>query len=183
MTDPWRAFCDSLPRDVDFDQIHELRHKHDAGFIDSKEFYDGLEELTGHDQEAIRRELTEEYAKNHLLIDYIRHLKKTYKIGMISNVSDDWIRDNLLTKDEQALFDALVFSYEVGVTKPHERIYQVAIEQLGVEYEECVFVDDIERYTVAAEDLGMRSIIYKDFHQMRQELEEVLPTQGGGGGN
>jgi len=40
------------------------------------------------------------------------------------------------------LFDAAVFSCEVGMVKPDPRLYRLICEQLGVEPRECLFVGD-----------------------------------------
>ncbi|HEY8481960.1 MAG TPA: HAD-IA family hydrolase [Spirillospora sp.] len=56
------------------------------------------------------------------------------------------------------LFDAVVISSEVGLRKPDERIFRHALDLLGVEPAECVFVDDIEHNVRAAERLGILGI-------------------------
>ncbi|TDB95318.1 HAD family phosphatase [Actinomadura sp. 7K534] len=56
------------------------------------------------------------------------------------------------------LFDAVVISSEVGMRKPDERIFRHALEMLGAEPAECVFIDDIEHNIRAAERLGIRGI-------------------------
>ncbi|TDC67577.1 HAD family phosphatase [Actinomadura sp. GC306] len=56
------------------------------------------------------------------------------------------------------LFDAVVISSEVGMRKPDERIFRHALELLGAEPAECVFIDDIEHNIRAAERLGIRGI-------------------------
>jgi putative hydrolase of the HAD superfamily len=56
------------------------------------------------------------------------------------------------------LFDAVVISSEVGMRKPDERIFRHALELLGTDPAECVFIDDIEHNIRAAERLGIRGI-------------------------
>ena len=69
--------------------------------------------------------------KNTELLDYIRTLKPTYKIGLLSNVSSNWIH-TFLTKPELDLFDDLVLSFEVGMTKHDARIFSLTSGRLGV---------------------------------------------------
>jgi putative hydrolase of the HAD superfamily len=88
--------------------------------------------------------LGNEIVKNDVLLDYIRELKKSYKIGMLSNVANNWIRDYFLTEDEQALFDEMIMSFEVGMTKPDPRIFLLACDRLRVGPHEAVLVDDVE---------------------------------------
>jgi len=57
------------------------------------------------------------------------------------------------------LFEAVVVSCDVGYMKPHPRIYQVAIERLGVEAPECLMVGDNLRADVEGpKTLGMMAV-------------------------
>lgn len=56
------------------------------------------------------------------------------------------------------LFDAVVISSRVGLRKPDERIFRHALDLLGLDGAECVFIDDIEHNIRAAERLGIRGI-------------------------
>lgn len=59
--------------------------------------------------------------------------------------------------------DELVNSAEVGVAKPEPTIYRVAAERAGVPVDACVFVDDREPNVIAAENLGMTGVLYREF--------------------
>jgi len=110
------------------------------------------------------------------LITYIGSLKPDYKIGLLSNIASNWIRENLLTETEQLLFDQMIMSYEVKMTKPDPRIYHLSTERLGVDIQDCVFVDDIEHYCEAARQEGMQAVVYQNFEQMKAELAKILVT-------
>ena len=57
------------------------------------------------------------------------------------------------------LFDAEVFSATCGLRKPNPRIYRLALERLGVEPEDAVFVGDGANDELAgAERVGLRAI-------------------------
>lgn len=173
--DAWRAFCASLPPGEGLQKSKELNHQYDAGLITLKDFVDGVEQATGHESKQIVDIIMhKEFSKNIILIDYIKSLKSHYKIGLISNIATNWVRDDFLSLEEQSLFDDMVLSFEVGTTKPDPRIYEMAANRLGVEPSECVFIDDIERYCQAAQAVGMNAIVYKDFNQMKTDLEALL---------
>jgi putative hydrolase of the HAD superfamily len=61
-----------------------------------------------------------------------------------------------------ALFDAVVISAEVGMRKPDPAIFRLAADQLGLDAEQCVFVDDLEHNVRAAEDVGMTGVWHRD---------------------
>jgi HAD superfamily hydrolase (TIGR01549 family) len=175
--DWWREFCSTLPPGEITQKAHELNHKYDAGELKLKDFVGQIAELTGRQSDEVEKIFASPVPeKNNVLLGYIRELKSKYKIGLISNVGTNWIRDEFLTADELALFDDMTLSFETGVTKPHPEMYKTAAERLGVKLEEAVFTDDIESYVSAAEAIGMKSIVYKDFNQFKSELEKILTT-------
>ena len=142
-----------------------------------EEFVGGVQKVTG--QRPNRVEELEhrkgEITKDTQVLGYIRELKNQgYKIGLLSNVGTNWIREVLLTEEEQQLFGAMVFSFEAGMVKPDPRIYQLVCGNLGVDLNEAVFIDDSDYYVVAAQDQGMQGIVYQDFSQMQKELLLLL---------
>lgn len=174
--DWWREFCSTLPPGEATRLAHELNHKYDAGEISLKDFVEQVAEATGRRPEPIEDIFTTpEPEKNTVLLEYIGELRqKGFKIGLLSNVGTNWIRDHFLKTDEQALFDDFVLSYEVGVTKPHPEIFEMAAKRLGLKPEQTLFTDDIDSYCEAARAVGMNTIIYQDFNQFKNELEKIL---------
>jgi HAD superfamily hydrolase (TIGR01509 family) len=74
-------------------------------------------------------------------------------------------------------FAALVFSDEVGVSKPHPRIFARALAALGAAPAESVHVGDIERTDVAgAKDAGMYAILFRG-DVARPRYREDSPTR------
>jgi len=171
--DHWKEFVASLPVEQ-ADEARALNRAYDANILSNDEFLTAIESLTGKRSEYVQGLLDKELSKNSDLLNYIKSVRSNYKIGMLSNIASDWITEEFLSQDEQNLFDAMVFSYEIGASKPDVRAYRAVCERLGVGYSDCVFVDDSEGYCLAARELGMRAIWYKDFEQMKAELEEIL---------
>ncbi|OGL34530.1 hypothetical protein A3F65_02715 [Candidatus Saccharibacteria bacterium RIFCSPHIGHO2_12_FULL_47_16b] len=173
--DWWREFCATLPEGPVLEKAKELNHQYDAGLISLQDFVAAVHKITGRKPEPIEDIfVSPEPMKNTELLEYIKQLKPKYKIGIISNVGTNWIRDYFLTEEEQALFDDMVLSFEVGTTKPDPRIYEMAAERLGVKPEEVIFIDDLEPYCEAARGVGMQSIVYQDFVQLKTALQKIL---------
>jgi len=107
-------------------------------------------------------------------IKYIETLKKDYKIAILSNFSSalDGLLKNIFKIYH--LFDVVVNSYNLKISKPNPEIYRHTLEKLNVEADEAVFIDDKERNTKAAEALGIKSIIFHDFEQFKKDLNKIL---------
>ncbi len=66
----------------------------------------------------------------------------------------------------QDVFDVRVYSSDVGVAKPHPRIFRVALEQLGVAPENAVYVGDRLVADVAGPHaVGMKAVLIEVDHR------------------
>ena len=154
-------------------QVGDLGKQNEYGMISNAEYDQAVSDLLGVSA-AEFREAVGRRVPNEELFAYIKNeLKPQYKIGLMSNANYDVIHE-LFTPEQAGLFDGAVMSFESKLVKPDLRMFQLMADRLGVEPDECVFIDDIERYCVAAEELGMRSIVYQSPGQTRQILSEFL---------
>jgi putative hydrolase of the HAD superfamily len=72
-----------------------------------------------------------------------------------------------LRRDLKAFFSSCF----LGIRKPDEGIYRLALEVTQRRPEECLFIDDRELNLECARKLGMRTIHFHAADQLRQELE------------
>jgi putative hydrolase of the HAD superfamily len=85
--------------------------------------------------------------------------RRGIRTGLITVCSEDVV-DVWKETPFAGLFDAEVFSSSCGLRKPDARIYRLALERLGVEATEAVFVGDGANDELpGAERVGMRSIL------------------------
>lgn len=104
------------------------------------------------------------------------------RTGLISNSWGTSIYD---PEALEGMFDTVVISGDVGLHKPQPEIYRLAAERLGVEPDECVFVDDLRENVRGAEEVGMTAVLHRDTEETVSRLEELLglalsPTGGDG---
>jgi putative hydrolase of the HAD superfamily len=90
------------------------------------------------------------------------------RLGIVSNAA---YLPRLMKQQLSALgladyFDAVTFSSEVGVRKPHAAIYADALKQLGVEPSRTLFVGDRVREDVQGpQGLGMKAVLTREWRQ------------------
>ncbi len=172
-TDLWQEFVVNLPDELT-QPARKLNHAYGSGRITQQQFISEIETLTGRQPMGVDGRPNHTIQKNSPLLSYISQLKLNYRIGLLSNIGSNWIKDSFLSETEKDLFDAIVVSHEVGMTKPDERIFRLAASKLRVAEKNCVFVDDVMRNCRAAENVGMRAVMYLNFDQMKRELEQLL---------
>ena len=156
-------------------QATDLNKQYNSGLLTHEEFLYEIAALAGVEVPAARSAIENNVASGELF-EYIRtRLKPGYKVGLLSNAGGDWLSD-LFSPEQVAVFDAVGLSYQSGFVKPDERAYRDIAEKLGLQTEECVFIDDQERHCAGARDAGMQAIVYQDYEQCMSELETMLPS-------
>jgi epoxide hydrolase-like predicted phosphatase len=93
------------------------------------------------------------------------------RTGLVSN---SWSTSHYDRDLLAQLFDIAVISAEVGLHKPQPEIYLLASKRLGVEPEQCVFIDDLRENCDGAEAVGMTAILHRDVAASVARLEELL---------
>ncbi len=114
---------------------------------------------------------------NEDLLVYIKELKKSYKIGMLSNIGKRGLAKNMDYSVLEDHFDSIVESAKIGFAKPEARAYEVAAERLGVRLDECVFTDDRPTYIDGATAVGMKAILFEKTKQFIADLEKLLSSE------
>lgn len=151
------------------EQAKVLDNRANIGSITYKEFVEQMASLAGIPiQEA--RDFLDNNPPNLGLLDFIKNdLKSRYKVGFLSNAAENWL-DELFSPDQIKLFDDIVLSCDVGLVKPDPKIFELAATRLGIKTDECIFVDDLERYCDGARAAGMQAFLYNDFVTLKNDL-------------
>jgi putative hydrolase of the HAD superfamily len=71
-------------------------------------------------------------------------------------------------------FDAVVISGEVGMRKPEPAIYRYTAGELGLEPQQCVFVDDLAPNVRGAVEVGMVGVRHVSAEDTIRELEALF---------
>jgi len=99
--------------------------------------------------------------------------KCEYAMATINNESRDLNKYRIQKFELAEIFDVFVSSCFVGIRKPDERIYRLALELTQFSAEECVFIDDRQENLTGAEKVGIRTVLMKDAQQLRRDLQSL----------
>lgn len=69
-------------------------------------------------------------------------------------------------------FEGIVVSGTEGIRKPERAFYQLLLDRYSVNVEEALFIDDNLRNVLAAREMGMQAVHFRDPEALRGALEE-----------
>ena len=107
------------------------------------------------------------------IISLLRSMRKTHRTGLISNAWDG-LRPWIVSQKFDDAFEHMTISAEIGIVKPDARIYEHALEKLGVKADEAIFVDDVEKNIAACEALGMHGVLFRSSEQALIDVKRLL---------
>lgn len=158
-------------------ELRDIIHATDHGLISRQEYFEKIAELSGKLPEDIRAIELKQFVRNEQLIAVAKSYRGRYKVGLLSNIGDETM-DRLFPEPERAeLFDAFVFSSEVGLIKPSAEIFEIAASRLGFSPDECVMIDDIPDNVEGARMTGMHGVLFTSNRQLEIDLGQLLEGQ------
>ena len=155
--------------------VYDLSHASDYGYIDHDEYFRELARLVDKSPAEVEAIIRERHIRNDALVDYVRELRQTCKIGLLSNVGQGVMDQLFVPAEQKELFDAVVLSSDIGAVKPHPAIYEYMLTQLELQASECVMIDDLPPNVEGARQVGMQGIVYYSVHQLKNDLKLLLP--------
>ncbi|GGH07132.1 HAD family hydrolase [Silvibacterium dinghuense] len=91
-------------------------------------------------------------------------------LGMLNNEARELNDNRLELFGLHAYFDVFFSSCYVGLRKPDEKIYRLALDVLQVEADEVAFIDDRANNVETAKSLGIHAIRYEGPEALRASL-------------
>lgn len=95
-------------------------------------------------------------------VETVQRLARRYRLGVISDSglsTGRTLRHFLTRAGILDCFTCTTFSDEVGVSKPHPRIFQVTLDRLGARPQETVHIGDLTHSDIAgAKAIGMQAV-------------------------
>jgi len=144
-----------------------------TGRIDHEQYWNSLAKQIGWDAHALRNLLSSIHTPpvvDRQVVEIARAVSSQVPVAILSNATST-LEEQLSALGVASLFDPVINSARVGLRKPDREIFRYAIRILGVPAGTILFVDDKERNTVVAEDLGIRCIQFSNAEQLATAVE------------
>ncbi|MEO0453341.1 MAG: HAD family phosphatase [Verrucomicrobiota bacterium] len=154
-------------------QAEPLLNEYESGRIETPEFFQTLKDLfefQGSSEELIDI-WSDIFSPLEEHIQLARQLSEYYPLAMISNTSDAHIRFLEERYDLFDLFRERIYSYQFGTMKPDPSIYHHALEKMGADKYESLFIDDREENILTPSKMGWQTIHLRPDVDLRIALQ------------
>jgi putative hydrolase of the HAD superfamily len=109
------------------------------------------------------------------VVDVLNVLRESFQLAVVSDGQSTWARGELHKVGLTDYFDPIVISGDHGFRKPDRRLFQFALDGLGVAAEQAVYVgNDMHRDIFGAREAGLTTVMF-DSNQGVKEHEDCVP--------
>jgi putative hydrolase of the HAD superfamily len=107
------------------------------------------------------------------VLDYAQELRSNLTIAILTNNSSRLVQD-LEVLELTESFDYVFNSAQIGVAKPHQDVYVHVSRQLGLTFQEWLFVDDSLENVQGARSVGVRAHHFSNLVELRTWVEAQM---------
>lgn len=146
-----------------------------VGAIDEDDYWHSLADLLERDRQLVRETAAAVWwggTVDEDVVALVRELRSRYRVALLSNATLS-LEQQLSDLGLDGLFDPVINSARVGRRKPDPDAFEYALHVLGVPAAGVLFIDDRERNTRVAEELGMQVIVFESAGQLRNALRDA----------
>lgn len=108
-------------------------------------------------------------------VEWVKGLKERgYHLYILSNYAEYTYEKTSHKMEFLPYMNGVVFSYRCKLIKPEKEIYEYICKTYELKPEESVFLDDREDNVEAARNMGMHGIVFENYAQGSETLEQLL---------
>jgi putative hydrolase of the HAD superfamily len=105
------------------------------------------------------------------VLEFARTLAGKCLMATINNESREMNEYRIKQFALSPILDLFVSSCYVGMRKPDEKIYRLALDLIQMEPDQCCFIDDRPANIEGAAKVGMRTVLMRDLAQLKKDLQ------------
>ncbi len=103
----------------------------------------------------------------------LKALSTRYTLALCSNTDPIHWQRVIGNNPEMQLFRHYYLSFQLKLLKPDSAIFEYIVQDLQTRPAECVFIDDTEANTVAAKQIGFRTIRAATCEEIRRRFQQL----------
>ena len=155
--------------------IKVICQKLDLGQIDYKQYVDHIA-LTLEVPSNELRNCFEKTQPRREVIALLRKISAQIPLALLSNAASEEVRPRLQSCGIAPLFKEVLISAEIGRAKPDPEIFLLCCKRLGLAPQSCLFIDDRSANVIAAKQLGMQTMLFKNSPGLQSKISKYCPS-------
>lgn len=167
------------------DEHHRTRHRarviecirrYESGEVGSDAFFSELSGVFGGTftrerlRDALERVIGESVPG---MPELLERVASSHAVALVSNTNETHFEYCRRAFPFIARVPRRFLSWKMGVMKPDPGYYRIVVEELGVPAESLVFIDDHPENVRAAEQAGMKGILFRGADQLKYDLHNL----------
>ena len=158
----------------DVKAFYDLTRAADHGFVSREDYIDQVTNLTQLSSREVVGLMDNAQIRSSGVFAYARELKtRGYRVAVLSNIGCDTIQ-KLFTDEDYQLFDEIIASGDIGITKPHLTAYDRALDKIKVLPHEAIMIDDSYANVSGATEAGLHGVVFMSLVAMKKDVEALL---------
>ncbi len=150
-------------------------HPGDRGEVTFEEIVSNVCRDFNFERDFVLKNLLEVPQPHKEYIDILRKLKKEgHKVILLSNACDFLVPYLMKRYGVDDLFDGTFISYEIGHHKPDIDAFTYALEKVGCNPNDAVFIDDNQENVDSAASIGIHPFLFKNNEEKLKELSNFI---------
>lgn len=110
---------------------------------------------------------------NSKILKVVNKLKEKYRLVIVSNTNELFAS---LKKEKELydVFDLAILSYKIKSLRPKLKAYEEVLRKFNITGKECIYIDSKPNMLLPANNLGMKTILFKNEKQLSNKLKGLL---------
>ena len=152
----------------------EIMSKGDKGELNEEEIYDLIAKRVNETPLKVKEDFKKLIHINYELVNYIKELKKEYKIYLLSNAVSSFLRRILKENNLYELFNEVYISGEIKLIKPYKEYFNYVIEKENLDPSMCIMIDDNKKNIEGAISCNLNGIVFTNNKDLKEKLDIFL---------
>ena len=152
----------------------EIMSKGDKGELNEEEIYDLIAKRVNETPLKVKEDFKELIHINYELVNYIKELKKEYRIYLLSNAVSSFLRRILKENNLYELFNEVYNSGEIKLIKPYKEYFNYVIEKENLDPSMCIMIDDNKKNIEGAISCNLNGIVFTNNKDLKEKLDIFL---------
>lgn len=152
----------------------EIMSKGDKGELNEEEIYDLIAKRVNETPLKVKEDFKELIHINYELVNYIKELKKEYRIYLLSNAISSFLRRILKENNLYELFNEVYISGEIKLIKPYQEYFNYVIEKESLDPSMCIMIDDNKKNIEGAISCNLNGIVFTNNKDLKEKLDIFL---------